>query len=230
MKNFWRRLRLYGLGFGIGLIMVFFFFRNRGCTWLPENRVKNTFLGRVLVVSEDNQRIFDQHHLTDSMIESFLDDGSIFFGSSKKQGNPKVYKIEKEINGKSVALWFSMPENAFIAEVVWPKGSIQQFKNTTSGLGRMIHFPPNVENFVFLKDNSIMSEQVKKFGIKDEKHIQFLMKKSGLIDFSKSRLNAEPIPEQYVLLPRKQGDTLKARTTWFKEHIEFYQFEENSPE
>ncbi|MNE29995.1 hypothetical protein D3C80_1234920 [compost metagenome] len=75
-----------------------------------------------------------------------------------------------------------------------------------------------------------MSEQVKKFGIKDEKHIQFLMKKSGLIDFSKSRLNAEPIPEQYVLLPRKQGDTLKARTTWFKEHIEFYQFEENSPE
>lgn len=225
MKSFWRRLRYYGLGFGIGLIFVFFFFRNRGCSWLPENRVKNTFLGRVLVVSEDNRRIFEQHHLTDSVIVSFLNDGSISFGSSKKQGNPKVYKIRKELNGKEVELWFSMPEDAFISEVVWPKGSIQQFQNSTSGLGRMIHFP-NVEIFTFLKDNSVLNEQRKKLGVKDEQYIQFLMKKGGLIDFSRSNLKAEPSPEQFVLLPRQQGDTLRARTVWFKEHIEFYSFEE----
>ncbi|TSJ44799.1 hypothetical protein [Fluviicola chungangensis] len=226
MKNFWRRLRLYGFGFGIGLIMVFFFFRNRGCAWLPENRVKNTFLGKVLVISETNQRIFDEHHLSDSLIVSFLDDGSIAFGSSKKQGKLKVYKIEKEVNGKNTELWFSMPEDAFIAEVVWPKGSIQKFKSTTEGFGRMIHFP-NVKSFVYLKENDELKKQMAEFGIKGEETIQFLMKKSGLIDFSKSKLTAEPVPEQFVVLPREKGDTLSARTTWFKEHIEFYELERN---
>lgn len=182
-------------------------------------------MGKVLVVSDENQRVFDQHQLSDSMLVSFLNDGSVSFGSSKKQGNPKVYKITKEVNGKEMELWFSMPENAFVAEVVWPKGSIQKFENTTSGLGRMIHFP-NVENFVFLKDNSVLDEQLKKLGVKDGQYLQFLMKKNGLIDFSKSNLKAEPSPEQYVLLPRQGGDTLKARTVWFKEHIEFYRFEE----
>lgn len=226
MKNFWRRLKLYGFGFGLGLVMVFFFFRNRGCTWLPENRVKNTFMGKVLVISEANQRIFDTHHLSDSMIVSFLDDGSIAFGSSKKQGNPKVYKITKEVNGKSVELWFSIPEGAFVAEAIWPKGSIQKFKNTTEGYGRMIHFP-NVKSFVYLQENDDLKEQMVRFGIKDEEHLQYLLMKNGLIDFSKSKLNAEPSPEQMVVLPRKNGDTLTSRTTWFKDHIEFYELESN---
>ncbi len=226
MKNFWRRLRLYGFGFGIGLIMVFFFFRNRGCSWLPENRVKNTFMGKVLVISEANQRIFDKHHLSDSLIISFLNDGSIAFGSSKKQGDLKVYKIEKQINGKNVELWFSMPEDAYIAEAVWPKGSIQKFKSTTEGMGRMIHFP-NVKSFVYLAENAELAEQMKEFGIKDEAHLQFLLMKNGWIDFSQSRLNAEPAPEQMVVLPRKNGDTLRSRTTWFKDHIEFYELESN---
>ncbi len=182
-------------------------------------------MGRVLVISDENQRIFDEHHLTDSLIVSFLNDGSVSFGSSKKQGNPKVYKVTKELNGKEVELWFSMPEGAFVSEVAWPKGSIQKFKNTSTGLGRMIHFP-NVENFVFLKDNSVLDEQLVKLRVKNWEQVQYLMKKGGLIDFSKSDLKAEPSPEQYVLLPRQGGDTLKARTVWFKEHIEFYRFEE----
>jgi hypothetical protein len=226
MRNFWRRLRLYGVGFGLGLIMVFFFFRNRGCTWLPENRVKNTIMGKVLVVSENNQRLLDQHHLTDSTIVKFLDDGSISFGSSKKQGNLKVYKVTRDVNGKSVELWFSIPEGGYVSEVIWPKGSIQNYKNTTTGFGRMIHFP-FVKNFVYLNDNEVLAKQQVKFGIKDDNALQFLLKKKGLIDFSKSKLNAEPTPEQYVVIPRANGDTLKARTTWFKDHIEFNEFEEN---
>lgn len=222
MKNFWRRLRIYGLGFGVGLIMVFFFFRNRGCSWMPENRVKNTFMGKVLVISEANQRIFDEHHLSDSTIISFLNDGSVAFGASKKQGDVKVYKIKKQVKGKEVELWFSMPEDAFVAEVAWPKGSIQKFKSTTVGLGRMIHFP-NVKSFVYLSDNDDLAEQMTEFGIKDESTVQYLLIKGGLIDFSRSRLQAEPSPEQFVLLPRKNGDTLTSRTTWFKDHIEFYE-------
>ncbi len=179
-------------------------------------------MGKVLVISEANQRIFDKHRLSDSMIVSFLNDGSVEFGSSKKQGNLKVYKIEKEVEGKNVELWFSMPEDAFVAEASWPKGSIQKFKNTTVGLGRMIHFP-NVKSFIFLNDTDDLAEQMDEFGIKDEAHVQYLLEKSGLIDFSKSQLEAEPSPMQFVLLPRANGDTLTSRTSWFKDHIEFYE-------
>ena len=183
-------------------------------------------MGKVLVISEANQRIFDKHHLSDSLIISFLNDGSIAFGSSKKQGNLKVYKITKEINGKDIELWFSMPEGAFVAEAVWPKGSIQEFKSTTEGLGQMIHFP-NVKSFVYLKENDDLKAQMTQFGIRDEEHLQFLLMKNGWIDFSKSRLNAEPSPEQMVVLPRENGDTITSRTTWFKDHIEFYELERN---
>lgn len=193
---------------------------------MPENRVKNTLLGKVIVISEDNQRIFEQQHLSDSMVVSFLNDGSVNFGSSKKQGKTKVYKVTKEVNGKEVELWFSMPEGSFVAEASWPKGSIQKFGNTTKGYGKMVYFP-HVNSFVYLKDNDELQKQMAELGVKDEAHIQFLLKKGGLIDFSKSHLNAEPVPEQFVLLPRQKGDTLKARTTWFKDHIEFYRFEQD---
>ena len=72
-----------------------------------------------------------------------------------------------------------------------------------------------------------MQKQMAELGVTGEAHVQFLMKKGGLIDFSKSNLNADPTPEQFVVLPRQNGDTLKARTTWFKDHIEFYRFEQD---
>lgn len=37
--KFWRRLRFYGIGLAIGTILTFIIFGNRGCSWLPENRV-----------------------------------------------------------------------------------------------------------------------------------------------------------------------------------------------
>ncbi|HRP53737.1 MAG TPA: hypothetical protein PLI97_09545, partial [Fluviicola sp.] len=91
MKDIWRRLRYYGVGFGIGLIFVFFFFQNRGCSWLPENRVKNSMMGKILVVSPETQK---KLHMSDEQVVSFLNDGAISFRSSKKQGDPKVYSFK----------------------------------------------------------------------------------------------------------------------------------------
>ena len=52
MDSIFRRLKYYGIGFGAGLVFVIFFFQNRGCSWLPDNRVKNSILDRVLVLPE----------------------------------------------------------------------------------------------------------------------------------------------------------------------------------
>lgn len=224
MKNFVRRLKYYGLGFGIGLIFVFVFFQNRGCSWLPENRVKNSLMGKVLVVSEETQRKLDQKNFSDSLVVSFLNDADISFGSSKKKGEPKVYSLKKKVNGEKQELWFTLSDNAYISEVLVPTGSIQKAENSQEGLGRMVHFP-NVPSFVYLSDNQVISSQMREFGIRDAKTVQYLLKKGGIIDFSKSNLKADPSGEQFVLLPRSSGDTLKARTVWYKDHIQFQQFE-----
>ena len=41
MGKFLRRLKFYAVGLGIGTIFTFMIFGNRGCSWLPDNRVKN---------------------------------------------------------------------------------------------------------------------------------------------------------------------------------------------
>ena len=223
MKNFVRRLKYYGLGFGIGLIFVFFFFRNRGCSWLPENRVKNTILGKVLVIEESQLEKLQQNGLTEKDAVDFLNDGDVNFGSSKKQGNPQVYEVEKEIDGKTVKLWFTIPKDGYISEVLWPKGSIQSSGNSKSGLGKMIAFP-KVENIIYLDQNPEFKKELKEAGLTNEKVVLNRMKSSGMIDFSLSHLDAEPLPEHYLIFKNSKGKELRAVTTWYKEHIQFYSF------
>jgi hypothetical protein len=57
-----------------------------------------------------------------------------------------------------------------------------------------------------------------------EKSVQKLLKEKGWIDFSKTNLMATPTPEQYLLLVKSEGDTLKAWTSWYKDHIQINQF------
>jgi hypothetical protein len=223
MKNFLRRLKFYGLGFGIGLIFVFFFFRNRGCSWLPENRVKNTILGKVLVIEDSQMAKLKKHGLTEKDAVDFLNDGDVNFGSSKKQGNPQVYEVEKEIDGKTVKLWFTLPKDGYISEVIWPSGSIQKSGNSKSGMGKMIAFP-KVENIIYLDQNPEFTKALKNAGLTNEKAVLGRLKASGKIDFSRSHLDAQPLPEHYVIFKNTKGKELFAVTTWYKEHIQFYSF------
>ena len=64
MDSIFRRLKYYGIGFGAGLVFVIFFFQNRGCSWLPDNRVKNSILDRVLVLPETESVQMKKYGLT----------------------------------------------------------------------------------------------------------------------------------------------------------------------
>jgi hypothetical protein len=212
-----RRLKYYGIGFGIGLLFVFIFFENRGCQWLPGNRVKNNFIGKVLVVSENTQKFLDKNGVTDAELENFLLHGAVAFGKSKKEGNPKVYSISNKVKGKSVELWFTMNDNAYVAEVLTPHGSIFRAKASDVGLGR-VAFVPKVDNIIYLPES-------KQVGVTlNEKQVQDILKKNGWIDFEKTNFEVQPVPEQYLILVPSKGDTLKSWTTWYKDHIQIHQF------
>lgn len=224
MNSFLRRLKYYGFGFALGLLFVFFFFKNRGCSWLPENRVKNTLLSRVLVVSPEDDKVFKAHGWDDSMVVSFLNDGDIEFGKSNKAGNPQVYVLSKEVKGKEFQLWFTLPKDGFISEVKWPTGNVQKAKNSKSGISRMMHFP-NEANLVYLADDSFFEKEYKALGIKDSKHVYKLLKKNGFVDFLKSNFNASPTPEQKIGFCINSSDTLTATGTWYKDRIQIFQFD-----
>lgn len=54
--TFWRRFRLYLIGFGLGLVLVFVFFGSRDLmSWTPE--------GRVLLAIDSSEQIFSERAL-----------------------------------------------------------------------------------------------------------------------------------------------------------------------
>ena len=89
MDNFFRRLKLYGIGFGIGLVCVFLFFRNRGCNWLPENRVKASIIERVIIVHEDEILAYKGLGITDVQLNKIIQNASVSFSESKKKASLK---------------------------------------------------------------------------------------------------------------------------------------------
>lgn len=223
MKNFLRRLKFYGIGFGIGLLFVFFFFRNRGCTWLPSNRVKNSILGRVLVVSDEQRAKLNAAGIGNDDLIGFLNDGDVDFGASNKQGNPQVYTITRKLGGKEVRLWFTLPKDAYISEVLWPKGSVFQANSTKEGMGDMVHFP-NVEKYVYLDTNSRLTCQQDKLGLISVKDVQERLVKTGKIDFGRSNLKSTPYPKQYILFRSAKGIAIETETHWYQEHIQIDEF------
>src|SRR5690554_1116023 len=104
------RLLYYFTGFGIGIIFVIFFFQNRGCTWTPNNRVKQAIVDRVIVINDDLKAEMDKRGITKEMIKKVIDKGNIDFKNSKKTGDPKVYTLYNDV----LKLNFSLPESSYI--------------------------------------------------------------------------------------------------------------------
>lgn len=221
MESFIRRLKYYGIGFGIGLIFVFVFFQNRGCSWLPSNRVKNSFLDRLIVVPVDEMDVLKAKGLTEKDLVQVLNDGEVNFTESKKEGNPQVYSMEKEFKGKGkLKFYFSLPKESFISEIHFSEKSAKDVDNTTEGLGEIIHFPKD-NDLVFVDSQSLL----KKAELKDTKQILRLIKLNGMIDFEATNLKATPKPEHLIIFKDNKGRRIGARAVWYKNKIDISSFE-----
>lgn len=221
MESFVRRLKYYGIGFGIGLIFVFVFFQNRGCSWLPSNRVKNSFLDRLIVVPVDEMDVLKAKGLTEKDLVQVLNDGEVNFTESKKEGNPQVYSMEKEFKGKGkLKFYFSLPKESFISEIHFSEKSAKDVDNTTEGLGEIIHFPKD-NDLVFVDSQSLL----KKAELKDTKQILRLIKLNGMIDFEATNLKATPKPEHLIIFKDNKGRRIGAKAVWYKNKIDISSFE-----
>lgn len=224
MESLWRRLKYYGIGFGFGLLFVIFFFQNRGCSWLPDNRVKNSILDRVLVLPEEDAVEMKKVGLTKNDLTLVLNDGKVLFDESIKKGNPKVYVVEKEFEGKGkLKFLYTLPDESFISEIHLFKQNSKNIKNTTKGMGELIYFPKD-DDLVFPDSSANVTCQQSVLGLINPRDILKLIKKSGKIDFSKSYLKATPKPEHYLVFTDKKGREIGANVIWYKTKMNITHF------
>ncbi len=224
MESLWRRLKYYGIGFGFGLLFVIFFFQNRGCSWLPDNRVKNSILDRVLVLPEEDAVQMKKVGLTKNDLTLVLNDGKVLFDESIKKGNPKVYVVEKEFEGKGkLKFLYTLPDESFISEIHLFKQNSKNIKNTTKGMGELIYFPKD-DDLVFPDSSANVTCQQSVLGLINPRDILKLIKKSGKIDFSKSYLKATPKPEHYLVFTDKKGREIGANVIWYKTKMNITHF------
>jgi hypothetical protein len=212
MESFVRRLKYYGIGFGLGLVFVFFFFQNRGCTWTPSNRVKNTVLDRLIVVSDETKVKMDEKGISSDDIINVLNDGNVDFSISDKDKKDKVYLIEKE----GVNYVFTLPYESFVSEV-FLSDKAKGIKSSTSGMGTIIHFP-NDKNMVFSDTISVVTCQQEKLSMISDKKIFEAMEKTGKIDFEKTDFSIRPKPEHHIVFKFKDKE-IGATAIWYKSKL-----------
>ena len=223
MDNFFRRLKIYGIGFGIGLICVFLFFRNRGCNWLPENRVKSSFIERVLVVHEDEMAAFKALALTENQLNDLIQNSAISFTESKKKGEPKAYQLTGTLpKGKSLRFILTLPDRSVISEMKIIATTTEKIKNSIKGKGYPVLFPNNKELFYLGTDKKILTN-LNSVGIGKSEQLLKITKENGYIDYSKSTFDSEKSSHCWVI--EKPSAAFSMQTTWYKEKITLTSFD-----
>lgn len=217
-SNFIRRLKYYGIGFGLGVIIITFLLPNRACSWTPANRVKNMVLGRLLTVNDVEWELMKSKGLTEEDIISVLNDGKVNFKTSKKDGDSKVYTIEKKFKDKGeFSFYFTLPDESFISEVKIGEVEAKKVTNTSTGYGRFISVPKD-EYLVYPDSTAKVSCQMNSLNITDVKQLYRDIEKTGRINFERTNFEAKPKAEH--LIEYIQGkDTVAIQTVWYRNKL-----------
>ncbi len=216
MSTFLRRLKFYGVGFLMGCVMVFFFFKNRGCSWLPGNRVKNSVLERLIVIPDDENAKLKKYNLTVENIIEVLDDGEIDYDKSQKSDKKlKYYVLQKKFHNKNFDFTFTLPKESFISEV-----RINEIKNvttTTEGNGKIIYIPN--DPYIFSLDTNMRIFCARDYLKTNEKELYKEILKNGKMSFKLSNLEIQPKPEHVFYYPKNGSDSVVFNSIWYKNKI-----------
>ncbi len=226
MESFWRRLRYYGLGFGLGLILTFGIFNTRGCSWMPENRVKEAMNKRVWIV--DMQKVnsfYKDHKLNDAKFYRLMQDADISFTKSIRSGRHKVYDITFTDGKKKEAHCLArMTDESFVVEFIPGVKNIKEYRKMNSPSFRAsIIYTPDQKHLVYAEDNPAIKEHLRALGIRNDFQLQKELL-SGFFCYQKSRLKEQPRPI-HVIEFRPTHDkkvAVEATCIWYKDKIKVY--------
>jgi hypothetical protein len=220
MNNFTKRLKYYGIGFGFGLIIVFFFFGNRGCNWGPEGRVKTSISERVLIINEENAIELNRRGISTNDLRELIEKADIDFSLSKKEEALKAYLF----TSNDTKFIVSLPYESYVAEISFLSTDALQFNTSTKGQGKFLLFPKETD-LIYVPDTELLKCQMKEMGFKDNNSLFEAIKKNGSIDFALSNFEIRPKAEHCIRFKDKKNRNVKAKTIWMKEKIEVVSFQ-----
>jgi hypothetical protein len=230
MKSFWRRLRYYGLGFGLGLILTFGIFNTRGCSWMPENRVKDAMNKRVWIV--DMQKVnsfYKDHKLNDAKFYRLMQDADISFTKSIRSGRHKVYDLTfTDGKNKEAHCLARMTDESFVVEFIPGVKNLKEYRKMKSpSIGASIIHAPDQKHLVYSEDNPAIKEQLRALGIHNDIQLQKELL-SGHFDFQKSRLKEQPRPIHVIQFRPENNKKIEISATciWYKDKIKVFSLSE----
>jgi len=107
MHDMKRRFALYGFGFAIGIVLVFFFLggKNASCNWMPNDRMLKIIRGKQINYSDNVLNQISNATIDSLDINLILENGDIDFSKSQTKNNPcRKYLINGNKEQKDMAL------------------------------------------------------------------------------------------------------------------------------
>jgi hypothetical protein len=111
MSDFLRRLMFYGIGIGIGCLLVFAMFGEKAtkCSYFPNERVIDELNHKPLIYSDRSNSEINELGLDSLKVRELLQRGRIDFDLSNQQNEPcGKYVMESKLeNKRPISIYFS---------------------------------------------------------------------------------------------------------------------------
>jgi len=214
MSAFWRRLKYFLGGFIPGCIIVILFFQNRGCSWLPDNRVRGAILEKIIVVDSLQEQLLNKQGITKQGIKAFVEGCEVDFKKSDVKKDTKVYLVSN--NDRS--LYVLMPKNSFIAELKSTKDKHAK-KLTSKGKGELWKTPSNPD-FVYIKTDGELNCKQNEIGLRTSKSFYHRIRQAAKFDFGKSKFTATENLHYFTLKDIKERGEIGVESVWYKEKMD----------
>ena len=174
--KFFKRLKYFAVGFSLGILFVFFLFKDRDFKWdwLPGNRVTNFIIDHPIKIDKSIfTKIEDKEAFSNSLFSVVLY-GGVDFSNSETNGKVKNYIIENDQD----KLYISVSFKDSISKVLEFNDEIFTTKNSTEN--KLINLNLDSKNFVNkiskkeIKLSKIFKCQIKKLNIKEDEFLNSL--------------------------------------------------------
>lgn len=202
------------------MLFLVFFFKNRGCSWLPANRVRDSFANRLIVLSDSNKLLLNKVGITEKEILSALTTADIDFSASRKNGDLKVYVFNTEDDKK---IFVTMPKESFVAEILPATSSIQKVKNSVTGNAPIIRYPSD-KNLIYFDSTDLVKCTAAKNKLTPEIVLRQL-KKNGKINFEQTNFLERPKPTHELVFSQGGRTTIAIKAYWYKDKIAVFHFD-----
>ena len=191
--KFTKRLKYYLIGFGLGLFLVFFLFKDRSWSWLPENRVLDFISSHPILVNKDFYDDLKDKSALEKKIFDLVLSGNVDFSESQTKGEIKTYRIFTDSTQIEIALSF----NDSISRVIQIEDSSLSYTKNLTNNGVELHmdkinFLNLIHDIEFSFNNKILC-QFKSLGLKKEMIKKNLQSLNVLWEHSKPYRKPNPI-------------------------------------